>query len=117
MKKNIVFGSLLTIFLLLMIPVLPAMEYQNSNQTDGICSFCQEWDPLLCLIDLAEYIWNIVLFVVLFLTIIFIPYAIDAFWSAQNALNHAKVIDCLWAKFLPSFPLFSLALLPIPELT
>ena len=115
MRKNILFGSLLTIFLLLMIPVLPAMEYQNSNQPHGICSYCQERDPILCLIDLVEFVWYMVLFVVLFCTIIFIPNAIDSFWSAQIALNHAKAIDCLWAKFLPSLPIFSIPLYPMPE--
>lgn len=32
MKKKIVFGSLFAIFLMLMIPVLPAMEYQNKQE-------------------------------------------------------------------------------------
>ena len=161
MRKGIVFGSLLTIFLLLMIPVLPAMEYQNTkgnngpiidkinlvrkqgnqnyvlssirienneqlasiveditNQPEGICSVCQDSsrDPLLCLSDLVEFIWYMFLFVFSFITIIFIPNAIDSFWSAQNALNHAKVIDCLWAKFIPSFPVFSLFYYPVSEL-
>lgn len=105
MRKNIVCGSLLTILLVVMIPVLPAMEYQNTNQPEGICSYCHYCDPM-CLKDLAEYIWYMSLFVILFCTIIFIPYALDALVSARLALGHAKNFDCLWAKFLPDpYPL------------
>ncbi len=104
MKKNIVFGSLLTIFLVLIVPVLPAMEYQNTNQYDDICNRCQYWDPI-CLSDLVEYIFYMSLFVLFLCTIIFIPYALDALVDAQLALNHAKIMDCLWAKFLPD-PIF-----------
>ena len=105
MRKNIVCGILLTIFLLLMIPVLPAMEYQNTTQPEGICRSCQYWDPM-CLSDLAEFIWYMSLFVVLLCTIIFIPYALDALVYARLALAHAQAFDCLWAKFLPDpFPL------------
>lgn len=105
MRKNIVCVSLLTIFLLLMIPVLPAMEYQNTVHPDSICRICQNWDPL-CLSDLAEFIWYMALFVVLLCTIIFIPYALDALVDARLALAHAQAINCLWAKFLPDpFPL------------
>jgi hypothetical protein len=115
MKKNIVFGSLLTIFLLLMVPVLPAMEYQNTDQHDGICNCCQYWDPI-CLSDLVEYIFYMSLFVLFLCTIIFIPYALDALVYAQLALNHAKIMDCLWAKFLPD-PIFSISLYPVSKLT
>ena len=114
MKKNIIFGSFLAVFLLMMIPVLPAMEYQNTDQPEYICSCCQYWDPL-CLSDLAEYIWYMSLFVLFLCTIIFIPYALDALVYARLALNHAKILDCLWAKFLPD-PIFSISLSPVAEL-
>jgi hypothetical protein len=105
MRKKIICGSLLTIFLLLMIPVLPAMEYQNTTHPNDICRPCQYWDPL-CLSDLAEFIVYMSLFVILLCTIILIPYALDALVDARIALAHAKAIDCLWAKFLPDpFPL------------
>jgi len=105
MRKKIVCGSLLTIFLLFMIPVLPAMEYQNTTQPRDICISCHYCDPM-CLSDLAEFIWYMSLFVVLLCTIIFIPYALDALVYARITLSHAKAIDCLWAKFLPDpFPL------------
>ena len=113
MGKNIVFGSLLSVFLLLMIPVLPAMEYQNTDQPDGICSYCQECDPM-CLNDLVEYIVYMSLFIVLLCTIIFIPYALDALVYARLALTHAKNMDCLWAKFLP-LPIFPISLYPVSE--
>jgi hypothetical protein len=113
MSKNIVFGSLLTVFILLMIPVLPAMEYQHTNQPDSICNRCQYLDPL-CLSDLVEFIWYMSLFVILLCTIIFIPYALDAFVYARITLAHAKAIDCLWAKILPN-P-FPISLYPISEL-
>lgn len=153
MRKNIVFGSLLTILLLLLIPVLPAMEYQNTkdsdgffidkinlvnkqvdennvmysdkienieklasifgvitDQPDGICSCCQNCDPM-CLRDLLEFMINMFLCIVFLCTIIFIPYGLDAFVRAQLALIHAKNMDCLWAKFLP-FPNLSISLYP-----